>query len=245
MNNFTGSPPAVEGARAATSMRRRLVRPVLKPAYVFYYRVLYAHRFPGARGLATLVQSLEARTSRGDTPLPAERWEEKYRAGSWEFIRQLHEVPRYATIAAFAHRLRPQGAILDIGCGEGLLQEHLQALGYSNYVGIDLAEAAISQARQRADARTAFAVADAENYTSEDRFDIIVFNECVHYFHQPAEVVARYEGLLAPEGLFIISVFRTPRGDAIARTLLRRYRLIEETAITHRTGTSVLCVLSP
>lgn len=237
-------PPARDG-RAAKSVLKMIARRTLWPVYLFYYRVLYASRLPGATASARFVLALEARVGRGDTPIAKEVWEEKYRAGKWEFMRDLFEVPRYASIAAVAHRVRPNPAILDVGCGEGLLQRHLRALGYQRYLGIDVAETAIAQASPRVDERTAFDVADAESFAPAGQFDVIVFNECVHYFRHPTASVAAYEKHLAPEGVFIISVFRTPRGNAIVRGLLQRYDVVEEFAISHRRGTSIVCVVTP
>lgn len=226
-------------------MMRRIRRWTLKPAYVLYYRFLYRARFPGSDNLAQAVSALESRVAHGDTPEPKDLWEEKYRNGRWEFMRDLYEVPRYASIAALAHRLRPEGAILDVGCGEGLLQHYLAPFGYRRYLGIDLAEAAIEQAAGRADERTSFVAADAETFVPDGTFEIVIFNECVHYFRSPARSVARYERSLTSNGLFVVSAFRTPRGDAIMRELVESYTVIEKTSIGNRKGTSLVVVLAP
>ena len=239
------SPPAT--GRANGSPRWGLARRTLKPAYALYYRALYSRRFPGNEMLAGLVLALETRIARGDTPADKDVWEEKYRAGDWAFMHDLHQVPRYAAIASLAHRLRPGGAILDVGCGEGVLQDHLRPLGYSRYLGVDVSETAVAQAAAagRVDDKSSFVAADAEHYSAEELFDVIVFNECVHYFRDATTSVAAYERLLAPGGVFVISTFRTPRGDAIMRDVLKHYDVLEELAISHRNGTSTLCVLVP
>jgi len=226
-------------------MMRRIGRWTLRPVYVLYYRFLFGARFPGSDNLAQGVSALESRVARGDTPEPKDLWEDKYRSGRWEFMRELYEVPRYASIAALAHRLRPDGAILDIGCGEGLLQDYLAPFGYGRYLGIDLAEAAIEQAGGRIDDRTDFVAADAETFVPDGTFDVVIFNECVHYFHSPARSVTGYERFLTPDGLFIISAFRTPRGDAIMREIVESYTVIEQTSIGNRKGTSLVVVLAP
>ena len=226
-------------------MMRWIGRWTLRPVYVLYYRFLFRARFPGSDDLAQVVSALESRVARGDTPESKDLWEEKYRSGRWEFMRELDEIPRYASVAALAHRLRPEGAILDIGCGEGLLQSHLAPFGYRRYLGIDLAEAAIEQAAGRADERTSFVAADAETFVPDGTFDVVIFNECVHYFRSPARSVAGYKRSLTPDGLLIISAFRTPRGDAIMRELVESYTVIEKTSIGNRKGTSLVVVLAP
>jgi 2-polyprenyl-3-methyl-5-hydroxy-6-metoxy-1,4-benzoquinol methylase len=226
-------------------MVRWFRRWTLRPVYVLYYRLLFRARFPGSDNLAQVVSALESRGAHGDTPEPKDLWEEKYRSGRWEFMRDLYEVPRYASIAALAHTLRPDAAILDIGCGEGLLQSHLAQVGYRRYLGIDLAETAIEQAAGRADERTSFVAADAETFVPDGTFDVVIFNECVHYFHSPGDSVAAYERSLTADGLFIVSAFRTPRGDAIMRELIESYAMIEKTSIGNRKGTSLVVVLAP
>jgi SAM-dependent methyltransferase len=222
-----------------------LARKAFKPVYLFYYRFLFGRRFPFAERLAARVRAFEAATGRGDAPLSKDAWEEQYRKGGWEFMRRLDEVARYSVIAGFLHHLKPGGSVLDVGSGEGLLADHLRPFGYSRYLGVDLAETAIRQAAGRQDAKTAFAAADAESYQPPDRWDAIVFNECVYYFDDPVGSVRRYEAFLEEGGVFIVSTFRSRRADVIVKRLLETYRLLEETAVTNRKGTWVVRVLAP
>ena len=73
---------------------------------------------------------------------------------------------------------------------------------------------------------------------------MVVFNESVYYFRQPLAAVQRYEAVLAPRGAFVVSTFRSRRADAIVRALLRRYRLLEETAVSNAKGTWTVRVLA-
>jgi SAM-dependent methyltransferase len=214
-----------------------LGRRAFKPVYLAYYRLLFGRRFPGSAALARRVAAWETATGRGDAPASREAWEAQYRAGGWEFMRGLDEIARYAVIAAFAHRLAPGGAVLDVGCGEGLLVDHLRPLGYRRYLGIDLSESAVAQAASRADTATGFLVADAEGEPPAGPWDLVVFNESVYYFRDPQATLARYEAELAPGGSFVVSTFRSRRADAVVAALLRRYRLVEETSVANRKGT--------
>jgi len=218
-------------------------RRAFKPVYLFYYRVLFGRRFPGAQALARRVAAWEGATARGDAPAAKEAWDAQYRAGGWEFMRDLDELARYALIAAFVNRLAPRGAVLDVGCGEGLLVDHLRPLGYRRYLGIDLSEAAVAQAASRADAATAFLAADGEGAPPDGPWDVVVFNESIYYFREPLAAVARYGAVLAPAGWFVVSTFASRRADAVVRALLRRYRLVEETAVSNRKGTWTVRVL--
>ena len=224
-------------------MIRNLGRRAFKPVYILFYRLLFGRRFPFSERLAERVHAWELATGRGDAPVAKEVWEEQYRQGNWELMRRFDEVARYSVIAAYLNHLRPGGSVLDVGCGEGLLADHLRPFGYSRYLGVDLSETAIGQAAGRTDATTAFAAADAESYVPPERWDAIVFNECVYYFNDPVGTVGRYEAFLAEGGVFVVSTFRSRRADVIARRLTETYRLIEETAITNRKGTWVVRVL--
>ncbi len=222
-----------------------LGRRLFKPVYLFYYRLLFGRRFPGSRKLADRVHAWEMATGRGDAPAAKEVWEAQYGSGGWEFMRRLEELARYSVIAGYLHHLKPGGSVLDVGSGEGLLVDHLRPLGVSRYLGVELSEAAVRQAAGRRDVKTAFAAADAESYVPAERWDAIVFNECVYYFNDPLGTVRRYEPFLEDGGIFIISTFRSRRADVIARRLLASYRLLEETAITNRKGTWVVRVMAP
>jgi SAM-dependent methyltransferase len=223
-----------------------LVRKPARRAYRLYYRYAYGRSFPGAEALEGRVARFESRVGRGDTPAAKSTWEQKYTDGRWDFMRELHELPRYAVIAALVHRVAPAGRILDVGCGEGLLVDHLRPLGYGRYTGTDISEAAISAAtKARADDRTTFEAGDAETYAITDDFDLIVFNESLAYLREPLGTIARYQSRLAPGGIFVVSMFVTPRHEAIARLLLPRFRVLEEFTVGNRLGTSRVKLLEP
>lgn len=232
-----------------TASNRSLTRRAFKPVYILYYKLLFGRRFPFSEKLAERVHAWERETGRGDAPAAKEVWEEQYEKGHWELMRRFDEVARYSVIAGYVHHLKPDGSVLDVGSGEGLLADHLRPFGYSRYLGADLSEAAIRQAAGRADGATTFTAADAETWEPPnaltDRWDAIVFNECVYYFKDPLATVRRYEQFLAEGGVFIVSTFRSRRADVIVRRLLEVYRAIEETAISNRKGTWVIRVIRP
>jgi 2-polyprenyl-6-hydroxyphenyl methylase/3-demethylubiquinone-9 3-methyltransferase len=186
------------------------------------------------------VREWEHLTGRGDAPVPRERWEEQYRAGKWELMRAVDEVARYSVIAGYLHRLHPGGSVLDVGAGEGLLLDHLRPHGISRYLGIDLSEEAVRQGAHRVGEGIALLAADAEQYRPTDRWDAIVFNECVYYFEDPIGTVLAYRDGLAEGGTLIVSTFRSRRADVIAKRLKEKLPLLEEVAVSNRKGTWVV-----
>jgi len=226
----------------------RAARRCGKTVYVGYYRWLYGRAFPGADRAQAAVERLEGRLGHGDTPAEQRVWEEKVADGRWDYMRELHESPRYATVATMVNALGgSEASIFDVGCGEGLLVDHLRRFGYRDYLGLDIAEQAILDAAGRRDEHTDFVAADAETFTpGEGRtFDVIVLNECLCYFRDPLATVDRFAGLLAPGGSLVASTFRTPRHDAIARLVAGRYDVVEEITVGNRLGTSLVRVLKP
>ena len=225
----------------------RAARRWAKLGYVAYYRWIYAASFPGSRRLRSAVEELEQRLGHGDTPEEQSVWEEKYRSGRWAYMREADEHPRYAYLAKLVHQaVGDDAAVLDVGCGEGLLVDHLRATGYGSYLGIDVSAEAIRDAAAREDGQTAFRAGDAEALAFEgERFDAIVFNESLCYFRDPGRAVDAYAGMLVPNGAFVVSSFRTPRHDAIGRLLARRYDVVEEFELPSPLGRSTLRILRP
>jgi SAM-dependent methyltransferase len=149
-------------------------------------------------------------------------WDTEYASGGWDWLADLGQVPHNFVIAGYCSRLRPQAAILDVGCGEGTLHAILRQLGYRLYVGIDISAAAVERVAARTDERTRFLVVDGERFETNDRFDIIVLNEVLYYSRQPLRVIAHLSTLLAPDGLFIISMCQAGFRDALRKQLIWR-----------------------
>jgi SAM-dependent methyltransferase len=227
-----------ESRTTMTTLGRR----AFKPVYLLYYKLLFGRRFPGSKALAEKIHAWELATGRGDAPISKETWDAQYRQGGWEFMRHLDELARYSVIAGYLHALKPGGSVLDVGAGEGLLVDHLRLFGYSRYLGVDLSEAAIGQAAGRRDERTAFQAADAETFTPQGKWDVIVFNECVYYFKDPIGTVERYKRYLDDGGVMVVSMFRSRRSDMISRRLVDLGNLLEETTVANRKGAWVVQV---
>ena len=61
-------------------------------------------------------------------------------------LKEIGELAHYSAIVGYCYYLNKSGTILDIGCGEGILQERLRSLNYSRYVGVDISAKAIRRA---------------------------------------------------------------------------------------------------
>lgn len=165
--------------------------------------------------------------------------EADYAAGKWDYLGGIGEMARFSVVAGYCHFLRPGGSILELGCGEGILADRLDPGRFAAYLGVDVAEEAIRRAGARAGAKVRFACADVAAWMPEERFDLVVFNECLEYFDDPLAIARRFEPVLAPNGLYVISMFAgvdTARTRRIWRWLGTAYDTADSTRVTNGRG---------
>jgi len=122
----------------------------------------------------------------------------------WARLRSSLELGRYGIIHDFCQYLAPGGAVLDVGCGDGVLQERLI---YSSYTGLDAFEANVLRASSRADARTRFVHGDAATHVPNETYDAIIWNESLYYMEHPVAALERYRAFLKPGGVMIVSMY--------------------------------------
>lgn len=197
-----------------------------------YYRLLFGHRFPGSAALEERVRRWELRTSRGDVPKAQDDWDRQYAAGGWDFLDSIREVAHYSVIVGYAAYLRPGGSVLDVGCGAGVLYDRFRSTGPSRYVGIDISTVAISSLQSRARVGDEFVAADAEEFTTDETFDIVVFNESITYFSDPEAGFGKYRDRLAPGGHVIVSCHvQSARAQAILRRLTTAHPVVDDAVV--------------
>jgi SAM-dependent methyltransferase len=143
----------------------------------------------------------------------AARWDYQYAVGKWEKLKG--EQSRIAATAAFLRRHAPGGSVLEIGCGEALLQRELGANPYARWIGVDISEIAVARAQAFAGPTVSYVLADMETFDPADQFDAIVFTESIYYSPACAPLLRRYATWLKPNGVFIISIFRTKRSARV------------------------------
>jgi len=148
-----------------------------------------------------------------------ETWDREYREGQWDYLRRMDSLAGLVSILGYCQFLNP-ASILDAGCGEGLLAEKLKMLPYTSYLGIDVSREAIASATARlGDDRSRFVVADAWAFETDQRFDVIVFNQSLYYLTDPAGVLRKYQALLKPDGRIIVSMVDNARTRAVWRLI--------------------------
>lgn len=139
--------------------------------------------------------------------IPKHQWERQFQQGAWDYLDSSSiERARSAVIGMYCRSLKPSGTILDVGCGEGTLFDFLNDKQKSAYTGIDISDVAVAKAKKKRKGN--FYATDAMEFVSKRRLDIIVFNEVLYYLDE-IETFQRYSSLLKPNGIVIISLYRT------------------------------------
>ncbi len=98
-------------------------------------------------------------------------------------------------------------SVLDMGCGWGLSSELLAYLG-ADVTAVDINQNFIDLVSTRAakselpikTMRSAF-----EDVATEDRFDMVLFYECLHHAIKPWSVLSKMAGLLKPGGVIALA----------------------------------------
>ncbi|GAB2974598.1 class I SAM-dependent methyltransferase [Nocardioides montaniterrae] len=195
------------------------------------YYAAYDRDFPGKDLLGARVRRWEA--GRGDVPKEPGAWDEQYAGGGWDYLSGLGEVAHYAVIAGYARHLHPGGSVLDVGCGTGVLHDHLAAGGYSRYTGVDISSVAIAALEARVPRGSAdFFAVDADRFSPERSYDLVILNESLTYFPDPAATFRRYLGFVADGGFAIVSChLESPRSRAILRSLVDEHGALDETVV--------------
>jgi SAM-dependent methyltransferase len=112
----------------------------------------------------------------------------------------------------------PLGSVLDVGCGRGIMLEHLRSLGYEAH-GVELNETAAWHARHRLglDVRTGgFQIRPDES----ELFQAIVFWHTLEHFPDPAETLAQARRLLRPGGFLALAL---PNFESLQARLFGRH----------------------
>lgn len=211
-----------------------------------FYKCLFGVKTPLATRLAERVAAWEKRQGKGDIPMSKEAWESQYVGERWSYLDDLEELSRYSVIVGYIQFLKPQGSILDAGCGEGILLQRLSGVPYSRYVGIDISQTAIDRAAKGANSQIVFRQADVQRFVPAESFDAIIFNEVLYYLEQPLETVQRYEAWLRPGGIFVVSLYaQSTRAVAISSRLQDRYPRINEVRVSTKSDAWMIEVFAP
>lgn len=132
----------------------------------------------------------------------------------WRRIYDQQLIPGFiASVEGLTGALQRGIRVLDVGCGTGHAI-NLLAREYPNsaFVGYDIAEDAIDRARGEAKEmglkNATFDVVDVTNFPGVPKFDLITAFDAIHDQKAPDTVLAGINGLLTPDGTFLMVEFK-------------------------------------
>jgi trans-aconitate methyltransferase len=170
--------------------------------------------------------------------VPRLLWDVSYLTGTWGHFPSDDQAPRYRAVAAAIDQgLTVPGAILDIGCGNGVLAHYLSPPAAAHYVGADISWVAVAAAQQAcAGLGAEFLVADLRSWVPPTTAAAVVFNESLYYLVRPVQVVHRYAARLQRGSEIVVSMtherwLHNPilraRTDGIWKGLARSLRTLD------------------
>ena len=98
---------------------------------------------------------------------------------------------------------QPPRRVLDVGCSDGRLGQHIKALGH-HVVGVDHVES--DSVRERLDDFVVADLIDGDLDAVSGEYDVIVFGDVLEHLRTPERLLANSTRLLAPGGSVIASV---------------------------------------
>ncbi|WP_235439591.1 class I SAM-dependent methyltransferase [Paenibacillus sp. DMB20] len=97
----------------------------------------------------------------------------------WDYLSDITEYARYSVVYGYIRKFVADEGILDMGCGTGILYDMLLDSEKDIYTGVDLSEEAVKIASSKTS--KVFHCGDINHYVPQKRYDVIVFNESLHY----------------------------------------------------------------
>lgn len=119
--------------------------------------------------------------------------------------------------------------VLDLGCNEGFFCQAAKKRGAEQVVGMDMDEGFLSRAKEHARSQGLdidFRQGSMMNLP-EEQFDYVLLLSALHYIDNPAELMRRIKGVLAPGGKLVLECGVSPKPgmtvDLALRSVDRRY----------------------
>jgi 2-polyprenyl-3-methyl-5-hydroxy-6-metoxy-1,4-benzoquinol methylase len=132
-------------------------------------------------------------------------------SGDWQGLKTDDQLPRYKLIAELIKQRCPLGNVLDVGCGEGLLRDHLpDAVGY---LGVE-------PSARASGGKPFICCQTAEDFDpGSARYDCVVFNEMLYYTRNPVGLLQKFSRLLTADGFLVVSIYQRASTSLRAKLL--------------------------
>ncbi|MDC8003441.1 class I SAM-dependent methyltransferase [Aureisphaera galaxeae] len=137
------------------------------------------------------------------------KFNSQYLRGKWDKLGGEKERVRYEQIDNYLQRFQPK-SILDLGCGDGVLNRRLTYDGFESFLGVDYAEVSVKMAKKQNFPKSDFETHDLLNFKPKEIYDAIILNEAFYYIHdsERTRVLNNILSGLHENGILIVSIFR-------------------------------------
>lgn len=116
-----------------------------------------------------------------------------------------------------ATRFRKKGALLDIGCGQGVFLQHMQQQGFEVH-GLDVSPVACQLASEKVGKDNIFKGGLFSVNLPQRRYDVITLWHVIEHVNNPVKTLKKIHTLLKDDGLLIICC---PNFDSILRLFFK------------------------
>jgi trans-aconitate methyltransferase len=138
------------------------------------------------------------------------RWDAQYAEDDYaQRLDGVRQIGHHMVILGYLTYGAEQPRVLEIGCGHGRFLRLLANFDFAEYVGVDWSDHAIERAKALSVPRARLEVGDMDHWDTRERFDVIVLDECLYYSVDPCAMFERTLGWLTPDGIVIVSMFRS------------------------------------
>ncbi len=121
----------------------------------------------------------------------------------------------------------PQGKVLDVGCGNGIMSKAIGQDGYQ-VLGVDVSEKAIKKAKSgESQSNVDFRVVRAEELVADgSTYDAVICSEVLEHLPNPSPLLATLHALLSDRGVLVVTVpnGRGPRELLITQPMQKLQR---------------------
>jgi hypothetical protein len=165
------------------------------------------------------------------------KWNREDRTGGWDWLGGLDELAHYvAMLGGYARPHLPAGsALIDVGCGEGLLLPQVfdHTRRQDSIDGPAAVELALGHRRSTVD----FRVIDMNDFVPDELLNTVVFCESIYDLNPLGTKLRRYLDALTPEGVLLVSVQTRHQHDYLWRELDRLCETLDSVHVTNSRGT--------
>lgn len=160
---------------------------------------------------------------------PAAHWQRIYQTHNPGEVSWYEPLPERSLELIRATGIPLEAPILDVGGGMSLLVDHLLRSGHGDVTVLDLAPAALEQARARlgpAAARATWIVADITSFLPERRYLLWHDRAVLHFLLRPEEqrrYLAALRKGLAPHGHVVLATFGPEGPERCSGLPVQRY----------------------